>query len=176
MPLCFAYGSNMDVAAMAVRCPASKPLGLARLARHRFFIMDNGYASVIRDPARDVHGLLWDIALSDMRALDAYESVATGLYAKIAQTVILGTGATRRALVYVGGSTSPGRPRPGYMEGVLEAARQAGLPEAALRDLARFVPVGAARVDPAPPGQPKESKGPVPGVRPRFADPKGKRD
>ncbi|HEY6732614.1 MAG TPA: gamma-glutamylcyclotransferase, partial [Roseiarcus sp.] len=28
MPLYFAYGSNMDVAAMARRCPRSKALGL----------------------------------------------------------------------------------------------------------------------------------------------------
>ena len=28
MPLYFAYGANMDVAAMAQRCPNSKPLGL----------------------------------------------------------------------------------------------------------------------------------------------------
>lgn len=173
MPHCFAYGSNMDVAAMAARCPSSKLVGVARLARHRFFIMDNGYASVARDPSRDVHGLLWDIALADMRPLDAYESVATGLYAKIPQTVILPSGGARRALVYVGGSTAPGRPRPGYMEGVLDAARKAGLPEAYLRDLARLVPAGVR--SPAPePAEP--AKGPVTGVRPRFADPFGPRD
>ena len=45
MPLCFAYGSNMDRAAMAVRCPASTPLGTARLARHRFIVTREGYAS-----------------------------------------------------------------------------------------------------------------------------------
>ena len=56
MPLYFAYGSNMDRAAMALRCPASKPLGLARLMRHRFFIMASGYASVARDPTRCVRG------------------------------------------------------------------------------------------------------------------------
>mgnify|MGYP002790472545 CR=1 FL=1 len=35
MPLYFAYGLNMDPAGMAQRCPRSKPLGLARLPRHR---------------------------------------------------------------------------------------------------------------------------------------------
>lgn len=39
MPLYFAYGSNMDREAMRVRCPNSRALGRARLARHRFFIM-----------------------------------------------------------------------------------------------------------------------------------------
>ena len=39
MPLYFAYGSNMDVAAMAQRCPRSKLLGVARLPRHKVFII-----------------------------------------------------------------------------------------------------------------------------------------
>ena len=57
MPLYFAYGANMDVAAMAKRCPSSKPLGLARLPRHRWIISADGYANVVRDPRRDVHGM-----------------------------------------------------------------------------------------------------------------------
>jgi hypothetical protein len=35
VPLYFAYGSNMDRAAMARRCPASRVIGLGRLNRHR---------------------------------------------------------------------------------------------------------------------------------------------
>jgi len=35
MPLYFAYGANMDRAAMAVRYPRSKPLGIAALMRQR---------------------------------------------------------------------------------------------------------------------------------------------
>jgi len=47
MPLYFSYGSNMDVAGMAARCPRSKPLGLARLAHHRLAIMrEEGMESV----------------------------------------------------------------------------------------------------------------------------------
>ena len=42
----FAYGSNMDQAAMLQRCPASKPLGIGRLMRHRFIIFEEGYASI----------------------------------------------------------------------------------------------------------------------------------
>ena len=60
MPLYFAYGSNMDVAAMASRCPHSRPVGPARLMRHRFLVTSDGYASVQRDPAATVWGLLWD--------------------------------------------------------------------------------------------------------------------
>ena len=56
MPLYFAYGSNMDRAAMVVRCPASTSLGPARLARHRPIVTAHGYAPVVRDPRRTVWG------------------------------------------------------------------------------------------------------------------------
>ena len=124
---------------MARRCPASKPFGLARLPRHRLVIMREGYACVARDPRRTVWGMLWDLALADVPALDRYEGVAGGLYAKVHQVVIAAAG-SRRALIYVGRDAGPGIPRPGYLEAVLAAARLAGLPEAYLRDLQALSP------------------------------------
>lgn len=139
MPLYFAYGSNMDAAAMAQRCPASKIIGVARLARHRFIITADGYASVVRDPVRTVHGLLWDLALADIRALDRYESLSTGLYTK-AQTPVITADGARKALIYFGTSVQTGEPRPGYMEAVLQAAVQFQLPEPYLRELSAWLP------------------------------------
>ncbi len=146
MPLTFAYGSNMDEAAMQARCPASKAIGPARLARHRFLVTSDGYATVIRDPRRTVWGVLWDLALADMPALDRYESLHTGLYAKVVQPVLTDAG-PRKAIVYVARSSRPGVPRPGYMEGVLAAARAAGLPPEYLRELGAWAgePQDAAR-------------------------------
>jgi hypothetical protein len=142
VPLHFAYGSNMDVAAMTARCPAARPLGLARLHRHRLVIMREGYASVVRDPRAAVHGLLWDLALADVASLDRYEGVAGGLYVKAMQPVATQQG-SRRALVYLGCGGEGGRPRPGYLEGVRAAGRTAGLPPAYLAALARLEPAPA---------------------------------
>jgi hypothetical protein len=139
MPLYFAYGSNMDEAAMVRRCPASKPLGLGRLMRHRFMVFDEGYATVARDPRHVVWGMVWDLALSDVPALDRYESLATGLYTKVIQPIVTPQG-PRRAIVYVGRSARPGIPKPGYMEGVMEAAAKASLPEDYIRDLGAWLP------------------------------------
>jgi len=127
VPLYFAYGSNMDVTAMADRCPASRAIGLARLPRHRFLINVDGYATVVRDARGTVHGLLWDLALRDVQALDRYEGVAQGLYTKVVQPVLTSAG-PRQALVYIGRSAQPGLPKPGYLEGVVAAAKAAGLP------------------------------------------------
>ena len=134
MPLYFAYGVNMDAAAMALRCPASRLVGQGQLHRHRFIIMREGYASVIRDPVRTVWGVLWDLSLADVPALDRYEGVAGGLYSKSSQPVVT-QGGIRRALIYFGRSTAPGAPRPGYLEAVLRAAEAAQLPPAYVRDL-----------------------------------------
>ena len=110
---------------MAARCPRSAMVGPAILKRHRFFIMASGFASVRRDPARDVHGLLWDLALADVRALDRYEALDRGLYRKVVQAVVTPQGA-RRALVYVGASGEEGVPRADYIGGIVAAARAAG--------------------------------------------------
>ncbi|MFE1598081.1 gamma-glutamylcyclotransferase family protein [Methylobacterium sp. ID0610] len=140
MPLYFAYGSNMDRAAMARRCPASTVRGIGRLNRHRFVIMREGYASVVRDPGATVWGLVWDLALSDVPALDRYEGVASGLYIK-AQQPVTTEGGVRRALVYLGRGQG-GVPRPGYLQGVIAAAQEAGLPEAYLRSLGTLLRAG----------------------------------
>ncbi len=152
MPLYFAYGANMDMEAMARRCPSSRPLGLARLPRHRWIISTDGYANVLRDPRREVVGLLWELALSDVPALDRFEDVPR-LYRKVTQPVISAAG-IRRALVYLGRSAEPGRPRTGYLEDVLRAAESAGLPKACLDDMRRFggaKPTGPAGRPPDPP-------------------------
>jgi gamma-glutamylcyclotransferase (GGCT)/AIG2-like uncharacterized protein YtfP len=125
MPFYFAYGSNMNVVAMAARCPRSKPLGAARLMRHQFVIMDAGYASVVRSSGGCVHGLLWDLALSDVAALDRYEGA---LYSKIIQPVIRAGGGAVQAMIYVGQGRAGGRARPEYAEDVLQAAEAAHLP------------------------------------------------
>lgn len=151
MPLYFAYGSNMDRSAMGLRCPASSWIGPARLARHRFVIMREGYASVVRDPRREVWGVLWNLALADIPALDRYEGVASGLYAKLHQPVVTPEG-PRRALIYVGRNWGPGTARPGYMEAVAAAAREAGLPGDYLRSLSEHLrrTIGVAQTRPAP--------------------------
>jgi gamma-glutamylcyclotransferase (GGCT)/AIG2-like uncharacterized protein YtfP len=138
VPLYFAYGSNMDADAMARRCPASRPLVGARLARHRFAILQAGYATVERDPRSTVHGILYDLALADVPALDRYEDIARGLYRKIMRPVLRKQGGPVTALVYIGAGPSGGQPRPGYMEGVIAAAESAGLPAAYIAFLRSF--------------------------------------
>ncbi len=154
---------------MAKRCPASRPLGPARLPRHEFFIMSDGFASVRRAPQAAVHGLLWDLALADVPALDDFEEVAAGLYDKRVQPVIRPVGAVQ-ALVYVGRSTQDGKPRPGYVDTIVAAGEAANLPLAYLRSLTAILRRGT-RGAPFVNGPEPAHDGPAPGVRARFATP-----
>jgi hypothetical protein len=165
MPLYFAYGSNMDVEAMARRCPRAKPLGLARLARHQLAVMREGWLTAARDPKNDVHGVLWDVNFADMRALDQHEQLASGLYSKALQPVIGERGA-KQALVYFGANVGPGVAAADYIAGVLAAARNWKLPAAAIARLEAF----AAAAGLARSGAPANAE-PGPRVRPRFATP-----
>jgi gamma-glutamylcyclotransferase (GGCT)/AIG2-like uncharacterized protein YtfP len=136
LPLYFAYGSNMNRDAMRLRCPGSRPMSRARLARHKLFIMKPGYASVKRDPRADVHGVLYEVALSDIPRLDRYEDVGRGLYAKVTQSVLREAGSAVRALLYVGNSTSEGRPAAAYLHEIVAAAKDWEFPEVYISYLA----------------------------------------
>ena len=133
----FAYGSNMDSEQMAVRCPGAERVGIAVLPEHRVLINEQGVGTVIPARRGSVFGLLWRLSETDVEALDSYEGVASGHYRREYLTVDSG-GDQIQALVYVATNVAPGKPRPGYLEGVLKAATDVGLPEAYIAELSNM--------------------------------------
>jgi hypothetical protein len=133
----FAYGSNMHLGLMAARCPDACVVGRAVLRDHRFMITRDGYASVTAARGEVVHGLLWRISPRDLAALNAYENIDAGLFRRVLLSVQT-QGRSAKALVYIGRSGAPGRPRAGYMELVAAAAREAGLPSDYVAGLSRL--------------------------------------
>ncbi len=130
MPLYFAYGSNMDVDAMAARCPKARLLGRARLLRHRFELMADGFATLVRGPAATAQGALWELTFADIAALDRYEATAKGAYVKIFQPVLREGAGPARALVYIGRPGAVlGKAPPDYMAKIIAGARAIGLPD-----------------------------------------------
>jgi hypothetical protein len=139
----FAYGSNMHRAVMRRHAPAAEPLGIATLSDHRFVITGDGYASVGRTTARTVHGVLWRLTPRDRVTLDGWENVAGGLYR--AETIpVRHDGRLRNALVYLARPSGEGRPKAGYMELVVAAAREWKFPASYVADLECWLPVGPA--------------------------------
>src|SRR5262249_23560192 len=133
----FAYGSNMSRALMAARCPQARPLGLATLAGWRFIVNPDGFGSIAPRPGGCGHGVLWRLCGRDLAAVNAYESVDTGLYLRRGMPVRCGA-RRLRALVYVASRQGEGIPRPGYINLVVAAAREWELPEPYIRSLARW--------------------------------------
>lgn len=87
--LYFAYGSNLALAQMASRCPASYYIGRAVLPDYQWQINERGYANVIARPGYSVHGLVYELLGDDEARLDRSEGVSSGAYAKALRTVML---------------------------------------------------------------------------------------
>ena len=123
---------------MARLCRGAEALGAACLNHHQFFIAQAGYASIAPKRGAAVHGVLWKVTAAHLAKLDVYEAVAAGLYR---QTLIPVHHGERllRALAYVASDLRPGRPEPGYQEGVVAAARAWQLPEEYVRELESFL-------------------------------------
>lgn len=133
----FAYGSNMSAALMRRQCPDARLEGCACLPGYRFIIMRSGFASVAPAPGCCVQGLLWRVTPRDVAALNIYENLDGGLYRAVTMALVMHR-RRRAALVYIGCDRVCGRPRPGYLDIVIEAARDAGFPPRYLRGLARW--------------------------------------
>ena len=144
MPLYFAYGGNISADAMSRRCPCSKAVGLARLERHRLAVMREGWLTAVRDSRGAVHDVLWDLALSDVPALDRYERLQQGLYAKLMQPVLTKIGA-KRALAYFGANAGPGTASADYLAAIVAAARGWPFPAEAVLALERLGASDAGR-------------------------------
>jgi len=115
----------MSRAQMGARCPGATAVGIATLEHWRFIIGVEGHGSIAPSPGAIVHGVLWRTAAREIAAINAYENVASGLYLR--RVVAVRHGASLLpALAYVLRRRGEGRPRPGYIHLVVEAARDWG--------------------------------------------------
>jgi AIG2-like family len=128
MTLYFAYGSNMNRAAMGQRCPGARAIGTATLEGYRFFVGIDGWGSVKPHPGETVHGVLWRLTPRDQAALHAYELLHQGLYD--VRYLPVRSGARHvPAMIYRLRRRAPGKPKPGYVEMIAASARAWKLPE-----------------------------------------------
>ena len=135
----FAYGSNMHRGVMRKHAPTALPIGVARLADYRFVITSDGYASVATAHTVIVYGVLWRLTPRDRVTLDLWENIAAGQY-RAEILPVLQNGRRRPALVYVARRRPLGRPKAGYMEIVVAAARALELPDDYIASLEEWLP------------------------------------
>jgi hypothetical protein len=125
----FAYGSNLNLSEMHVRCPGAKPLTPATLAGWRLTFRGGGDI----EPAHDavVPGALWRLSHVDRRSLDRYEG-APHLYERRLLEVDTES-VPLEAIAYVMTSDDYlGLPSPWYFERIVEGYADWGLPRGVL--------------------------------------------
>ena len=140
----FAYGSNLDPAQMAERCPSARFLHRALLADHRLAFTRwstrrrCGVADVVARPGAHVWGVVYVLSEEDARRLDGFEGYVPGRagnwYARVERTVAIegDPERARRAATYqvVDPSPTPFAPDADYLGHLLRGAAHWGLPEA----------------------------------------------
>ena len=138
--LYFAYGSNINLNQMAVRCPDAKVVEPAVLENYELLFRGNGssfgVATIAPKEGSQVQGLLWKITPYCEMSLDIYEGYPR-LYEKQAITLCTKSGKQVWAMAYVmthEWRRIPTTPVPSYYTGILEGFQQNGLPEQALED------------------------------------------
>lgn len=68
-----AYGSNMNILQMQMRCPNSKLLGTGTLNDYRLEFRGDGVATIVREEGKVIPIVLWEITQNCERCLDVYE-------------------------------------------------------------------------------------------------------
>lgn len=133
MELYAAYGSNMDPAQMAQRCPHSPLRGTGWLEGWRltFGGEDIGWVgalgTVVEDENERVFVVLYDLTDADARALDSWDGATLGYYHKVRVRVQTLDGDVL-AWLYVVNAYEGGLPSARYLGIMADAAEKAGAP------------------------------------------------
>jgi gamma-glutamylcyclotransferase (GGCT)/AIG2-like uncharacterized protein YtfP len=137
----FAYGSNMAERQMKERCPSAQRIAVAMLRDYELVFnrlgsyRPGGVASVAPAEGKRVYGVVWRISSSDLDRLDEVEDPAA--YQRDIATVFGLDGSRWRAYLYEATPEGVFEPDRDYLELMVEAAVESGLPEkyvAALKD------------------------------------------
>ena len=134
----FAYGSNLCVRQVALRCPDAADPRPAVLADHDWLINQRGVATVEPLAGNQVHGVLWQLSGDDLATLDSAEGVPVR-YRRERLTVHTHEGPSP-AWVYIDHRVTPGPPRPGYLPRIIDGAVHHGLPQRWIDFLRRWDP------------------------------------
>lgn len=147
--LYFAYGSNLSLAQMASRCPAARSVGRALAKGYRLVFPRpsdtwmGGVAGIVETDGDEsggyhVEGAAYELTPACVAALDEYEGLLeteAHYWRATIEIVLVETGEKRKAMTYFahpvdsGGGTGHHDPHAGYVNVMLNGARDHGLSE-----------------------------------------------
>jgi len=123
----FAYGANLNLDDMKVRCPGCTPLARARLLDHR--LVFRGVADIEFRAFETVQGALYHITPAHLAALDRFEGYPR-LYIRKTIHVITEDDRKVQAVVYqMTDRNQYARPSQGYLNSILTGCQQWQLPQ-----------------------------------------------
>ncbi len=128
-----AYGSNMDPAQMAERCPHSPQRASGWLEGWRLAFggddigWDGAMATVVEEAGQRVFVVLYEVSATDERDLDQWDGVGLGYYRKAKVRVATLDGDVL-AWLYVLNAYEGGLPSARYLGIIADAAEVAGAP------------------------------------------------
>lgn len=130
--LYFAYGSNINLNQMAVRCPDAVPVKAVVLHDYELAFRGGGYgvATIIPKQGACVHGLLWKITQECEASLDRYEGYPR-LYYKKSVIVKDQSNTGHRVMAYIMAREfehEPAYPSAPYFEGIKAGCKMNGIP------------------------------------------------
>lgn len=101
-----AYGSNLNIRQMRMRCPTARIVGTAILSNYELLFKGSktgAYLTVERRPGSTVPVAVWEVTAEDEKALDRYEGFPTFYYKKELEPVVKSGSEVRRlkAFMYV---------------------------------------------------------------------------
>lgn len=137
-----AYGSNMDPAQMAHRCPHSPQHGTGWLDGWRLTFggedlgWEGALATVVEDGAERVFVVLYEVSAADEVALDQWDGADLGLYRRAKVRVATADGDVL-AWLYVLNGYEGGLPSARYLGILADAAEVAGAPASYVHGLRR---------------------------------------
>jgi hypothetical protein len=146
----FAYGAKMRLRAMEEAGTAPEARETARLDAWALTfdlrgipVVEPAFASIEPRPESVVHGVLWWVTPDEARRVDRFESAR---YDVVDVEVVAEVSGRVRARAYKNRTPVPGlAPSRRYLRLIAEGAREAGLPEAYVRELEQvrsaYVPV-----------------------------------
>ena len=96
--LYFAYGSNLNIGQMKIRCPGA--VGISPAVLEGWKLIERTYADIEECPGECVNGALYEISEKDLAELDLYEGYPD-YYLRKELMVTDNSGTYRKAWVYI---------------------------------------------------------------------------
>lgn len=137
-----AYGSNLNVHQMRMRCPSARRIGTSELKDYELLFKGSktgSYLTVEKKPGSSVLVGVWEVTPADEKALDRYEGFPNFYYKKELmlpiKSICTGKIRKRRVFVYIMHENRPiGIPSISYMQTCIEVYEDFGFDWVVLLD------------------------------------------